>query len=257
MARNAILSFGGLVSVEVSIDKATSPADKDVSYDSASPAGNPVQQVMIDAVTGEAVERDDIQKGRFVEDEFRAIDPDRIAEITEATKGDGVLEVEFMPLADVPMEYATALHFVKPKKGYEDKLALVAASMDSTDQAFVTKFVPTTRQSLAVGFVRDGVMYMAQFPFAASRKEVPDAAKLDVKSVDSKLVGKFTKLMKEMVNKKAFDEHEDEAVAMKAEAIQAALDGKPVKKSTKKNPRPKATDDLSALLDNALEAVKA
>lgn len=255
MARNAILSFG-LVSVEVSIDKATTPADKDVSYDSASPAGNPVKQVMVDSITGEAVERDDIQKGRFVEDDFRAIDPDLIDQIAEATKGDGVLEVEFLPLADVPMEYATALHFVKPKKGYEAKLAMMAAAMDGTGQAFVTKFVPTTRQSLAVGFVRDGVMYMAQFPFAASRKPVPEAAQLDVDSVDPKLVTQATKLMKGMTNKKAFDEHVDEAVALKADAIQAALDGKPVKKSSKKNPRPKATDDLSALLEESLEAIK-
>ena len=256
MARNAILSFG-LVSIEVSIDKATTAADKDVTYDSASPAGNPVKQVMVDAVTGEAVERDDIQKGRFVEDDFRAIDPDLIAEITEATKGDGVLEIEFMPLADVPMEYATGLHFVKPKKGYEDKLALLAAAMDGSGQAFVAKFVPTSRQSLAVGFAKDGVLYMAQFPFAASRKPIPEAAQLDVKAVDPKLVSKMAKLMKGTTNKQAFDKHEDEAVAMKAEAIQAVLDGKPVKKSTKKNARPKATDDLSALLDQSLEAIKA
>lgn len=256
MARNQKLSFG-LVTIEASVDKATESPDKDVRLESASPDGNPVQQQYIDAVTGEVVSRDALRKGIFLSEvDFREVPQEKLEEITELTKGDGTLDLTFEPVAQHRLEYATNLHFVKPRKGYEAKLALMAAAMEAEDMVAVTTYIPTSRQSLAVLFVRDGVLYLAQLPFHGQRKEIPAAARLDLDAVDAKqlkLARQLVKAAKGNVSETATDE----AIALKAEAIDAVVQGAELPKAKKTAKAEAKTDDLEGLLAASLEAVAA
>lgn len=250
MARNVILSFG-LVSIEVSVNKATDSALQDVALKTANRAtGNPLVQQYVDEKTEEVVKKDDQAKGVFVGDEFREIPVKKLDEIQETIKQDGaVLELQFVPRDTVPALNSTSLDFLKPRKGYEKKLGMLAAAMKDSGMAFIATFVPTSRQKLVVGFVdEDGSFKLATMLFAA---QVRDAEPV-ITDVDAKTLGLAKKLIKASSVKDyttATKDVVDEVVAMRREAIDAVIDGKPAPKPKKET---KTKQDLS--LEDMLEA---
>lgn len=251
MARNQTLSFG-LVSIEVSVDKAVKDAQKDVALKMATEDHQPVSQVYQDE-HGDTYARDELVKGVFTGDEFHEIPKDALDAIAEDTKGNGVLELAFEPVEKLRLDYATGIHFVKAKAGYEDKLALLAQAMEAEGVAAVTTYVPTSRQSLAAIYVKDGVLYLVQLPFASQIKDAPEAARVDQADVPKKhlaMARKLVKAAKGNVSTKATDE----AVERKAVLIQEAVDGKKIE-SPKKADQPKKADvSLEAALEASLAA---
>lgn len=252
MARNTTLSFG-LVSIEASIDKAITDGDKDVRLESAGPEGQKVKQVYVDD-DGQQFGRADLTKGKWINDDtFVEVPADKLEEIKDLTAGDGVLDLTFEDRESVDLTAAVAPYFVKAKKGYEDKLALLAAAMEAENVVAVATFVPTSRQHLLAIFVEDGVVRAAQLPYAVQRKEVPAAAKVDTDAVDKKAL----ELARKLVNAAKGEVTEsatDEAVALKAEALEAALAGKALPKPKKAKKVEAPTDDLTGLLEASLSA---
>lgn len=253
MARNTTLSFG-LVSIEASIDKAITDGDKDVRMDSAGPDGQKVAQVYVDE-SGKQFSRGDLRKGRWISDEqFVEVPEDKLEEIKDLTAGDGVLDLTFEDRASVDLTMAVAPYYVKAKKGYEDKLALLAAAMEAEKVVAVATFVPTSRQHLLAIFVEDGVVRAAQLPYAAQRKAVPPEAQVDTKGVDKKTLELARKLVT-AAKGEVTESATDEAVALKAEAIEAAVADKPLPKAKKsKTKKADPSDDLTGLLEASLSA---
>jgi DNA end-binding protein Ku len=255
MARNVILSFG-LVSIEVSINKATDSALQDVKLVQANPdTGNKVKQQYIDPETGEVV--DEPVKGVFVGDEFREVPKDKLDEITEAIKQDGsVLDLQFVPRDTVPEFQATGLNYLKARKGYEDKLVMLAEAMRADNMAFVATMVPTSRENLVVGFVEGKRLYLATMPFAAQVREVEPVIG-DERQTSAKMLTLAKKLIKASSAKSyeaATADIKDTVVEMRREAIDAVVEGKPAPKpkARKSDPKVESVEDLLAA---SLEAV--
>lgn len=246
--KNSILSFG-LVSIEVGIDNAVKSLAKDANFESASPNGNPVEQVYIEKGSDGADQygRTDLKKGKFVGDEFREIPQEKQDEIKEVTKLDNI-ELNFMPLKDVDLTNATSKHFVKAKTGYENKLRLLIDGMKRSKTAFAAKWMPVSRQALVVGVVENNGLVLLQVPYVAQRKEAPEVVG---NKPSAKELGMAVKLIEASTNPDYINEATDEGLALKTEAIQAVVDGKPVKKSKKKKTAAK-DKSLEELLELSL-----
>lgn len=247
MAKNSILSFG-LVSIEVKIDNAVKSAAKDVSFDSASPEGNPVEQIYRDKETGEIVGgRTDLIKGKFVGDEFREIPQDKQDEIKEITKLDNV-DLHFASAKNIDLTTVKGKHYVTAKTGYENKLRLLIEAMKKSKKVFVAKWMPVSRQALMVGVVEDNRLVMLEVPYAAQRKPQPE---VQGEKPTAKALTMATKLIESATDEGYIDEAIDEQVELKREAIQAVVDGKPVKKRKAKKATP-ADQSLEELLEASL-----
>jgi non-homologous end joining protein Ku len=157
------------------------------------------------------------------------------------------VDLHFAPAKSVNTAGGVGKHYVTAREGYEDKLRLLVEAMKKSKTVFVAKWVPVSRQALVVGMVENDGLVLVQIPFAAQRKEQPE---VQGSKPEAKMVGMAVKLIENSMDENFVDTAIDEGVELKKGAIQAVIDGKPVKQQ-KAKPVAKA-EDLEDLLAASL-----
>lgn len=248
---NTVLALNDLIRIPVQICKATESTD--VKLDSAGPSGAALKQVYIDTATGETIAHADILKGIRTGDEFTAIDADSLKAIDEQTRIDEMAVAGQMPVADIPFDRITGMHFLQsPTKGGSHKAyRLVYEALLADERAIVTKWTARSRQQLAVIYAseRHGCLVLNTLTFAANLRE-PDGAILAPQQaeVSDEQVDMARVLLDAMpAGHEALEAETDEALALKRELVDRALAGEAIKAPAIKT-KAQAEGDLTALL---------
>ena len=248
----------------VQVCKATDDGGE-VKFENAAPSGSTYSLQYVDDATGEVFDYADRLRGVRVGDEFKAVDPDDIAAIDDATKITTLVALGRVDLDEALTKYADRIcgvHFLQsPAKNGSPKayrLTYEALREKKTGkkvvqkaQAIVTKRTARSRQKLALIYSDEtrGCLVLVEVAFAAKVRE-PDAQVLapqtaEVTDEQIELARKaITKLADGAV---ALDTEVDEAVALRQELVEAAIAGEAVV-APKKVAETTAEDDLTAAL---------
>lgn len=244
---------------------------QDVSFDSASPGGNPIKQVNVDLHTAEPVARDEIQRGVFrakpkksdkaTWDDFVAIDAEALLAIEETTALDNFVIDYFIPLRDLPKERIQDAYFLAPAEGMSAKpLVLLAKALRKTKRAGVFKLVKTSRQYLAVVYEKDGGLIVNTLAYSGDFAAVREAAEA-LDRQDGKVVARELDLAVALISGYAaeadvLDGYEDDLLPLRAALVERALKGEKITKPTRKAHTPVADDGLEAKLRASIAQVQ-
>lgn len=261
---------GSAFAIPISLKKIGSKSD--VTFDSASPGGNPLKEVKVDLVTGEVVPSGEVQKGTFRSKprksdkatwgDFAVVKPEDLDTIAEATALDTFVVEHFIALADVPMERVQDAYFIAPASGMSSKpLVMLARALKRKKAAGVFKMVKTSRQHLAVVYEKDGGLIVNTLAyandFAAVREAAEALAAQPVKiargeqEMAETLIGMLTSPAD------VLDSYEDDLVVLKADLIERAAQGKELPKRKARKQSAAAEDGLEARLRETLAKTKA
>ena len=138
-----------LVSASIAIYPATSSSEK-VSFNRLNrKTGNRIKLQNIDAVTGEAVTRDDIVKGYEVgKDQYVQIEDDELAEI--AIESSHTVEIEkFVPKASIDDRYRDAPYYLAPEdKVGQEAFAVIRDAMKKKKMVGIGRVVMARRERM-------------------------------------------------------------------------------------------------------------
>lgn len=253
-----------LFAFPIQICKATD--EREVKFDIAAPSGAPRKQAWLDSGTGELVDDSQCLRGVRFGDDFKAIDPEAIKEIDNATKITTMVAQGVVDLADVPFDRATGIYFVQsPAKGGAPKsyrLLFEALRADKKAKrpakAIVTKRTARTRQKLGAIYADEnlGCLMLVELRFATSLR-APDEQVLSpqLAQVEEVQIDMARKVVDERLGDglAALGSAVDEAVELRAKLIESALAGEAIIAPTPLA-ETVATDNLEAQLMASLGA---
>lgn len=239
----------GMLSLPVQLCSSVESA-KDVTFDQASPNGERLRQIYVDP-QGNEVPRDQIVKGMFDgDDTFRPIAREDIDAIAESTKIEDMEIHEIVDMSAVRerMGRITGRYFVQNNKkgGSPKSLNLFIKALEAENAAAVTTYTLRSVQREMVLVPEDGNLVAYCMAFAdecrqpdetvtAHQEHEPNAAELDMAR---KLIA-----MSRVEAPSSLDTLVNEATPMKAELIEQAIAGKPIKAPAKA----KAADSVDSL----------
>lgn len=259
-----------LFSFPVQICKATE-SKEEAKIDNAAPSGGSYRTQYVDEVTGEVFEWDDRLRGVRNDETFKAIEPDAIKQIEEATKTKMMVGLGQLPLAEARAKYGeriTGSYFVQaPKTGnaapayrllYEGLLPIrKGKKVEREALCLVTMRTARTRQQLMLIYSDEdaGCLKALSVEFAERMRE-PDPQVLapQTAAVTEQQIEAVRKVLAGLPDgAEALDTKTDELPPLRQELIDQAVAGKAVKA-----PTPIAetaeTDNLMAALEASLSA---
>ena len=259
--QNTLLEVGAAFVVPVKLEKITVRAD--VKIDRASPNGNKIKRVEIDAVTGETVTSDEIKQGVFDNPKdgtgFREIPRDALDAIEAETKLDSFQINDFVPVKDLPKERFSAAYYLTPQSGVNPKpLKLLYEALKRTKHAGVFKLCLRSRQYAAAVYAENGGLIVNLLHFASDFQKMKDA---DRALADVKVPAEHVKVATELIevlstDASVLDTYEDDLLPLKSELVEKALAGKPLPKSKKQKAAEPATDELFSQLAASVDEIR-
>lgn len=248
----------GLISALVSLR--TAKETKAPSFEMGSPNGERVKQVYIVEDTGEIVGTSaEVPRGVWDGDTFRPVDKDTIKAIDESVKIDGITVEGFVSADDVPWERGEATYYVAPDKKAGSAgaaaLRLLKDGLRETGKVGIGKLSLRTKQRGFVLHEQEGALFVTTLAFADSFAQGVSEAQAvlagdPTSEGNLKLFGTLVENLTVGIDK--LDGYTDEATALKAELVEAALAGKTIDM-----PAPAAAApalDLSAALEASIAA---
>lgn len=143
---SATIAFG-LVSLPVKLYSVIGTVDG--PFNQMNPAtGNRIKQKLVDAETGEEVDRKTLVKGIDVNGTMVAVSAEEIASIA-AAKEDSIQIIEFVPVSSIdPLYFEGSSDFVAPGKGGARAYGLLHRALRDTGFAGIARFSPRGREQL-------------------------------------------------------------------------------------------------------------
>ncbi len=234
------ISFG-LVSIPVKAYTATQ--SKAVKFNMLTPAGNRVKQQLVDAVTGELVERSATVKGyEHTKGEYVTLTDAEIKSL--AAEGDKVIEVlQFVPLGQVDPVYFSGSYMVGPDDGGAMSYALLRRVMETSGKVAIARYISRGKENLAVLRPTPQGLMMHNLHYADEVRSFVDLEIHNVEIKDEELAlasQLLSNLSEETFNPEQFTDEYRERVQG---AIQSKLDGKEIVA-----PESKTVSDFSNLV---------
>ena len=260
-----------LFAFPVQVCKAT--ADDKSPWENATPSGGSTDGLAkIDPVTGEAFTSDQQIKGIRIGDEFREIPQEAIEQINEATKIKTMVVSDRLTLERAWFKFGcrvTGNYFLQsPAKGGSHKAYRLTyealrevrkgKTVKQPAQAIVVKRTARSRQALGFIYADEEAqcLRMVKVTFAAQQRE-PDAQVLAPQQaqVDEAAIEKVRKVFEVKFpgdGEQVLDTEVDEAVAMRAELVEKAIEGEAIIVPPKAVKETVEGDDLMGALEASL-----
>ncbi|HEX5609117.1 MAG TPA: Ku protein [Solirubrobacterales bacterium] len=209
--------------------------------------------------TDEEVPREEIVKafeltaGNYVplsKDELDAMAP-------EKTRAVDV--VDFVDIEEIDPMYFNSPYYLGPADGAEKAYSLLAAAMESSGKAAISRFVFRNKEQLAALRASDGVLTLTTMRFA---DEVVPPGELDEVLPDSKpkVAKKEQEMAEQLIESLStkFDPtaYRDEYREQLLQLIERKAEGKEIVSSEAEAPKATKAPDLMAALEESIAAVK-
>lgn len=220
----------------------------------------PCSSVLRD-VDGNDVERADVLKGvEHGKGQYVALTPDQVELIAEGERSSLIEAEQWVPLETVDLSLALSTYMVVADgdvPGSARSANLVWNGLRASGLAYVSRLTMKSgsRDAIVVIYANDDGMFAATMPFVHELNDVPESGF----HVDQKQAEMFQKAVIGNVEVTDFEVEalESEYRQRRAQAIEAALKGKPLPKPVAKGPLKQADADLMALLESQIEEPKA
>lgn len=185
---SASISFG-LVSLPVQLYSAAE-SQAAIHFNQINPkTGARVKQELVDAKTGEKVDRTQLVKGyEFAKGQFVTFTKDELKAL-EQKKTDSIDIQEFVPLESVDRLYFDSAYFLGPDKGGDKAYTLMSAALKKSKLAAIGLWAARGKQYLVMLRPHEGGLVMETLHYAdevRSMKDVP-LPDTDVKDAELKL----------------------------------------------------------------------
>ncbi len=156
----------------------------------------------------------------------------------------------------IPLERTTGLYYVthdKKVKGSKKAVDLVYGALEQAGKMAVARWAPRGREMLVVIRPIDGRLVASVLLFES---EIRDATPhtLSDREVSPDEIALAIQLLGQLPSEFNFASAEDEAVAVRQQAIAAARDGEPIPTQAPAQPTQAEPDNLMAVLRAAVEA---
>lgn len=191
-----------------------------------------------------------------VNGKFRPLNEAEYAAIEDATKSPTLDVLDAQPMAELPLIYATGTYFLRPDKktpGAEKVFGLLVDALTQTGYGLVVKWCTSSRQKLCVIHTDGDVLVMRTVPMVDELREPGDQELAHTAGEsDDQQVAMLVQLFEATRNSDGFDHaaYEDEGLALRAEAVEKILAGKPGKKAPK--PKAEQVPDIMATLQASI-----
>lgn len=221
------ISFG-MVSIGVKLY--TARQSEQVSFSWITPQGNRVKQQLVDAVTGEVVDRKECLKGfEHAKNQFVTFTTEEIKAL-EAERTNLIDLVEFVPLDSVDLLGAEKTHYLGPDKGSDRAYLLLAHVMREQNKVAVGRWSARGKELLVIIRPYQGGLVLHQMFYAneiRSFQEIEDTiAKFDLSERELKLAGSLVDQLS--VNEFEPGKYRDEYFLRVNSAVQQKLAGESV-----------------------------
>lgn len=243
---SASISFG-LVSVPVQLYP-VSESQADVSFHMVNPkTGARVKQQLVDAKTGEKLERGDTVKGyEFSKGQYVTFTKDEIKAL-EQKKTESIDIVEFVPADEVDRLYFDRAYFLAPGKGGDKAYRLLTEALRKTKLAAIAQYAARGKQYLVMLRPHEGGLVLEQLHYAdevRSMKDVPipDA---DVKPAELSLAVQLIEQAKTDTFKP--EQYKDTVRERMLEQIQQKVAGEEITAEPTQEPETQIIDLMAAL----------
>jgi DNA end-binding protein Ku len=243
---SASISFG-LVSVPVQLYPA-SESQADVSFHMVNPkTGARVKQQLVDAKTGEKLERGDTVKGyEFSKGQYVTFTKDEIKAL-EQKKTESIDIVEFVPADEVDRLFFDRAYFLAPGKGGDKAYRLLTEALKKTKLAAIAQYAARGKQYLVMLRPHEGGLVLEQLHYAdevRSMKDVPipDA---DVKPAELSLAVQLIEQAKSDTFKP--EQYKDTVRDRMLEQIQQKVAGEEITAEPTQEPETQIIDLMAAL----------
>jgi DNA end-binding protein Ku len=241
-----------LVSCPISLAPATSEAER-ISLHQINPeTGNRVKQRLVDAETGEEVERSGLIRGYEVEKgHYITLTPDELSAIKiESTR---ILDLtRFVSRSSVDPLYIDAPYFIYPEKSGEEAYRVIAQAMANKKRVALGRIVLSTREHpVMVEPFLDGLLMTT----LRAANEVRSA---EFNFKDRKLTGEMVEMAETIMDRLVgkwepasfHDEYQDALRAL----IEQKRGGRPIGKGAPPVEEPSNVVDLMSVLKRSLSA---
>jgi len=170
---SASISFG-LVSVPVQLYPA-SESSADIHFHMVNPkTGARVKQQLVDAKTGEAVDRGETVKGyEFSKGQYVTFTKDEIKAL-EQKKTESIDIQEFVPMEQVDRLYFDRAYFLGPGKGGDKAYRLLAEALRKTKLAAIAQYAARGKAYLVMLRPHENGMVMEQLHYHDEVRDIKD-----------------------------------------------------------------------------------
>jgi len=246
-----------LVSCAVALYPANTTAERIRFNNLNRETGNRLKQQMVDAETGDVVEREDrvkgfeVSKGHYVE-----VEDDEIDDL--AIESSHTIDIErFVPSDELDPVYLDGSHYLAPDdKVAEEAFAVIREAMAQENMVGIGRLVLARRERIVVLQPRGKGMLLTSLRY---KYEVRDAAPIFDGIEDVDVPEDMLDLATHIISRKKghFDpeDYEDRYEKALVEMLRAKGQGKPVR-APEKAPRPSNVVNLMDALKRSIEAEK-
>jgi len=238
----------GLVSIPVKAYLAASP--ETFSFNMITPAGNRVKQKLVDAITGEEVERKNTLKGYEIEkDKFITFTDEELKSL-EGEKSNTMEITEVVDFRPAPHQIEKA-YYLAPDKNGDKSYRLLIKALEKTNSSAICKWYSRGKDNLIALVPVGDVLMMFQLYYADELRDFSPT--LNAKSEPSdKEVDLACKLLGQLTSPEfKLDKYKNEYVERLRTAIARKQSGAEVKVENKSDETPSL--DLEALLIGSLK----
>lgn len=223
---SGVISFG-LVTIPVKVYTATSP--NEVSFKMITPKGNLVNQILVDEITGERVDRGACLKGyEWKKGSFVTFKPEEIKALGASDTSKAMAIKEFVPADSVDSLYVEKTHFLGPDKGGDRGYKLLAATMQRTNKVAVAQWTSHGKEHLVLIRPYKGHLLLQEVFYA---EEIRDVNEIDVATQEvSPLEEEMATKLISALSTEAFDptKYQDTQAARVRAAVDAKIAGQDV-----------------------------
>jgi DNA end-binding protein Ku len=215
----------------------------------------PVKQRMVNAQTGEPVEREQVSKaapvspGRLV-----LVRPDELAPLTPADSREVVIE-RFVPSSQINHQWYVRPYFLGPDDGAADDVAALAAALREAGVQGIARWVMRRQRYLGALGVQRGALAMLTLRHA---EQIVPVGELDIEparaasEAERRMAGQLVEALAADFQPQEFhDEYRQRVLSL----IEAKAKGRPLPRG-KPQPEPRTDEPLTRMLQASLRRVQ-
>lgn len=246
----ATITFG-LVSVPVKVF--VSASANDTSFHMVSPKGNRVKQKLVDAVTGEDVQRNECDKGfEFKKDEHVVFTKEEIKALESTDTSKTMTISEFVSAESVDPIAIEKTFFLGPDKGGDRGYSLLSSTLAKLNQVGVAQWTTRGKERLVLIRAYKGGLLLQELFYADEVRDISEVLPGEVKvsPIEEDLAAKLVSAL----STGGFDpsKYKDGYAERVRNAVDQKIAGQEV--SFEPSPVPATALELFAALKASLEA---